>query len=284
MYKDNNFRFSQNTTYGLGGYAKAAYYPESISELTAVFNCLSGHGERFVVLGNGSDVLASDAGFDGSVICTKCLRGIYKTEENTLYCLAGTPVGVLLNYCKDNGFSGLEYLAGIPATIGGVAYMNGGACGKYISSNITTVHYFDGKIHSFSNNQCKFGYKYSIMRDIIGVITGVELKICPETPEIIRQNIAEVLNGRSWHPKGKSCGCVFKNPIGLSAGKLIDECGLKGVSIGGAFVSDKHANFILNDNGTSSDVKRLIDKVKNTVFEKTGILLEEEVVYIGDFK
>lgn len=283
VYRDDNFRFADNTTYGVGGHAKTAYFPDSVQNLKAVFNYLVAQNERFVVLGNGSDILAADGGFDGCVICTKRLKGIYETQDDTLYCLAGTTVGDLLKYCTFKGLSGLEYLAGIPATMGGIAYMNGGAAGTYICDNIVKIDFFDGKNRSFSNNQCDFGYKYSIMRDIIGVITGVEFKVCPEKPENVKKNIACVLNGRNWHPKGKSCGCVFKNPQNVSAGKLIDECGLKGLSVGGAVVSDKHANFILNNGGSAADVKKLIDKVKQTVFEKTGILLQEEVVYIGDF-
>lgn len=283
VYIDNNFRFADNTTYGLGGYAKAAYYPQTVSGLKAVFNHILKLNERFAVLGNGSDILASDNGFGGSVICTKRLKGVYLTDGGNLYCLAGTTVGELLKFCTENGLGGLEYLAGIPATMGGIAYMNGGAAGNYISDNIIKVDYFDGKDRSFSNNQCIFGYKYSIMRDIIGVISGLELKVYPESSENVKQNIACALKKRSWHPKGKSCGCVFKNPLGMSAGKLIDDCGLKGLSVGGAVVSDKHANFILNFGNSARDVKKLIELVKQTVFEKTGILLEEEVVYIGDF-
>ena len=226
----------------------------------SVFNHIKRQGDKLAVIGNGSDILASDKGFDGSVICTKSLKGITLTDNNTVICQAGATVSELLKLCTDNGLGGLEYLAGIPATLGGVVCMNAGAGGRYICGDVVKVDYFDGKNRSFSNKQCKFDYKYSIMRDIIGVISTVELKI-----------------------EGKSCGCVFMNPAGLSAGKIIDDCGLKGACVGGAVVSDIHANFILNRGGSSSDVKELIDRVKNTVLKNTGILLREEVVYIGDF-
>ena len=283
VLKSENFDFSKNTTYGLGGFDKTAYFPKNSNELMSVFNHIKRQGDKLAVIGNGSDILASDKGFDGSVICTKSLKGITLTDNNTVICQAGATVSELLKLCTDNGLGGLEYLAGIPATLGGVVCMNAGAGGRYICGDVVKVDYFDGKNRSFSNKQCKFDYKYSIMRDIIGVISTVELKIEPKNREIVERDIKNVLSGRSWHPKGKSCGCVFMNPAGLSAGKIIDDCGLKGACVGGAVVSDIHANFILNRGGSSSDVKELIDRVKNTVLKNTGILLREEVVYIGDF-
>lgn len=279
---EKNFNFSLNTTYGCGGSADIAYFPESIRQAEAVYNYLTANKIKFVTLGNGSNVLASGKRFDGAVICTKGLKGIYR-YGNSIFCRAGTKVGALLKYCIDNGLSGLEHLAGIPATMGGLVYMNGGAGGKYICDNVISVKLFDGKIRNFSNEQCNFGYKYSTMRDINSLILGVRLEVKPENSEIVRKNVGGFLEKRKWHPKGKSCGCVFKNPDGLSAGKLIDEAGLKGFNIGGAEVSREHANFILNNGARPEDIYSLIKEVKRIVNERTGIMLEEEVVYIGDF-
>lgn len=121
------------------------------------------------------------------------------------------------------------------------------------------------------------------MRDINSLILGVELKVCPQNSEKVRENISRFLGYRKFHPKGASCGCVFKNIGNLSAGKLIDDCGLKGLTCGGAYVSEKHANFLINNGGCAADVYELIKTVKKRVFERTGVKLEEEVVYIGDF-
>ena len=279
----NDFCFAKNTTYACGGNAEIAYYPNTIKQATAVYDYLAKTGKNFVTLGNGSNVLASDKNFDGAVICTKNLKGVSQTGRDTLFCYAGTKVSELLKFCVNNGFGGLEFLAGIPATLGGLAYMNGGAAGEYIGENIVNVLLYDGTIRKFSNKKCNFGYKYSIMRDINSLILGVELKIYPQNGEKVRENISAYLNKRKFHPKGASCGCVFKNVGNLSAGKLIDDCGLKGLTCGKAVVSQDHANFLINKGGRAADVYELINTVKKRVFEQTGIMLEEEVVYIGDF-
>lgn len=281
--KISDYRFSNYTTYGCGGAASVAYFPESFSQTAAVYDYLIDSGIRFVVLGNGSNVLASDNPYRGAVICTKRLRGIRRTGENALFCRAGTSVNLLLKYCTENGFGGLEFLAGIPATVGGIVCMNGGAANNYIGERVTKVKFYDGKFRTFSNNYCNFANKYSTMRDINGVVLGAEIRFDLSESSDVAHKIEYFLRARANQPKGKSCGCVFKNPKGLSAGKIIDEAGLKGLKSGCAEVSSEHANFILNRGDSSADVYRLIREVKRRVFEKTGIVLEEEVVYIGEF-
>ena len=281
--QENNFSFSCSTTYGLGGNAKYAFFPENISQAQEVYNYIKQEKIGHVILGKGSNILASDKFFDGAVIGTKNLKGVYLTEKNSVFCFAGTSVSALLKFCLQNGLGGIEYLAGIPASLGGLVYMNGGACGKYICDNIVSVKHFDGKMRDLSNKNCNFGHKYSIMRDINGIILGAELNLVPQTREKTSEIISQVLKKRKGLPKGKSCGCVFKNPQNFSAGKIIDEVGLKGLSCGGATVSKIHANFIINNGATSAEVYSLIREVKRRVFERTGITLEEEVVYIGDF-
>ena len=281
--KIDDFSFAKNTTYACGGRAKIAYYPSTIAQATAVYDFLTQEGVDFIVLGNGSNILASDKNYDGSVICTKHLRGVSITGPDTIFCYAGTTVASLMKYCENFGLSGLEYLAGIPATVGGLVFMNGGAGGLYIAKNTVNVLLYDGTIRNFANKKCNFAYKYSIMRDINSLILGVELKIEHRDKEKVHENIAAYLAKRKFHPKGASCGCVFKNIGNISAGKIIDECGLKGLRYGGAYVSPAHANFLINDGGCAADVRSLIETVKTRVFELKGITLEEEVVYIGDF-
>ncbi len=278
-----NFSFAKNTTYACGGSAEVAYFPETVKQATVVYDYLVSAGKKFVILGNGSNVLASDKNFEGAVISTKHIRGVSQTGENSIFCYAGTTVSELLKYCVSSGFGGLEYLAGIPATLGGLTLMNGGAGGVYICENVINVMLYNGSILNFSNKKCNFGYKYSIMRDINCLILGVELRIFPQSSQKVRDNISLYLDRRKFHPKGASCGCVFKNRGSVSAGKLIEDCGLKGLSCGGAVVSERHANFLINNGGIAADVYRLIGAVKQRVFERTGIMLEEEVVYIGDF-
>ena len=281
--KSNDFCFANNTTYGSGGIAKYAYFPETVNQTVAVFDYLNCENIRFIILGNGSNILASDKFYDGAVLCTKNLKGVRRTGRDTVFCYSGTMISSLLKYCSDNGLSGLEYLAGIPATIGGIVFMNGGAGGSTICDNVDSVSLYDGKMQKISNKSCNFGHKYSIMRDINSVILGAELKLTPKSDKIVRENITYFLEKRSLQPKGKSCGCVFKNAGNVSAGKIIDEAGLKGLTIGTAKVSEEHANFIINTGKSSADVYALIKEVKKRVFEISGIILEEEVVYIGDF-
>ncbi len=281
--KVTDFDFSKNTTYGLGGKAKAAYFPKNIKEVAAVYDYLSNSGEKFLTLGNGSNVLVSDKGFDGLVIATKDFKGAYRTGENTFFCRAGTTVSSLLKYCLRYGFGGLEYLAGIPATVGGLCYMNGGVNSKHVGDDIVSVKIYDGKMRVFDNKTCGFGNKYSTMRDINCIILGAELRFTPKSSKEIENSISEILDMRRAQPKGKSCGCVFKNYGGVSAGKIIQDAGLKGYNLGGATVSADHANFIINNGGSSSDVYKLISEVKKKVLERMGIGLEEEVVYIGEF-
>lgn len=281
--KVEGFSFAKNTTYACGGTADVAYFPQSVKQAVKIYDYLNKSGTKFVTLGNGSNVLASDKNFDGAVLSTKNLKGVSQIGDDKIFCFAGTTVSELLKFCTDYGFGGLEFLAGIPATVGGLVYMNGGAGGLYIGDNIINAMLYDGLIHIFSNKKCNFGYKYSIMRDINSLILGVELKIYSQNSDKVRNNIAKYLDYRKRLPKGASCGCVFKNHDKISAGKIIEDAGLKGLTCGGASVSRVHANFLINGGGSSADVYSLIGMVKKKVFERTGIMLEEEVVYIGDF-
>lgn len=278
-----NFIFARNTTYGLGGGALGAFFPKNREEVELVVSALLKANQKFTVLGCGSNVLASDSGYDGVIISTKKLTEIYLTDNNLLYCESGVTVAKLLKFCRNNGVGGLEYLAGIPATVGGLALMNGGIAQRHIGDDIEEIEFFDGKYRNFTQKQCHFTNKHSTMRDIIGIIYAAKIKVSSQPKEITQKKIAETLKNRAYLPKGKSCGCVFKNGEDYSAGKLIDNCGLKGLRAGLAEVSPAHANFIINRGNSAADVYKLIHIVKRAVKNMTGIDLVEEVVYIGDF-
>ncbi|MDE6691367.1 MAG: UDP-N-acetylmuramate dehydrogenase [Clostridia bacterium] len=277
------FKFSENTTYGLGGNAIAAYQPKTVYEAKIAFDRLTSNGIPFEILGNGSNVLVSDKGIGGAVISTNNLRGIIRLDKNRLLCLAGTRTGELLAYCKKHSLGGLEYLYGIPASLGGAVFMNAGVNGAAIGKNVECVRIYDGKSRVLTREMCNFAYRHSTMRDIKALILSIIVNVCDSSSEEIEERLTFYKQRRSHLPKGKSCGCVFKNPDGVSAGYLIDNAGLKGFRVGGAYVSDRHASFIINDGGSASDVKALIDIVKSKVLDKFGILLNEEVVYIGEF-
>jgi len=279
---DENFLFSEHTTYGLGGHAKVAYFPETEEAATEIFKFVNCNFKKSLILGNGSNVLASDEFYDGAVICTAKLDSI-SCNGDVLNCQSGVTVKKLLNFCVENGLSGLEYLAGIPASIGGLIYMNGGINCRHLGEDVLTVSIYDGNLRKISNENCDFGNKHSIMRDINAIILNVDLKTVSDDPIRIKKNIEYFLSLRKIQPKGKSCGCVFKNPKNLSAGRLIDEAGLKGLSFGGAYVSSEHANFIINNGATPNEIYSLIHEVKSRVYARFGITLDEEVIYIGEF-
>lgn len=279
---EENFCISTHTTYGLGGVAKRAYFPKNVAEAVAVYDYVIKNFDKYFILGNGSNILASERYYDGAVVCTEKLCGItYK--DGILTCLSGTTVKQIIKFCADEGLTGLEYLAGIPATVGGLTAMNGGINDKHIGDNVVNVSVYNGNSVDFNQNQCLFRYKHSIMRDVNALILSVSLSCNKSSSDAVQNNIDKYMMYRRCQPKGKSCGCVFKNHNGISAGKLIEDAGLKGLSYGGARVSYVHANFIINYGSNSDDVFNLINIVKNKVYNKFGIKLEEEVVYIGKF-
>ncbi len=282
LLESNNFSFAKNTTYGCGGKAKIALFPENIQEARRAYD-IAAKG-KFIILGNGSNILASDKFYDGTVISTKYLSGIYKINDEIICCLSGTKISKLLNYCIQQGLGGLEYLYGIPATVGGAAFMNAGIRGRYIGDNILKVRLYNFKQFDLSKKECNFSYKQSTMRNINALILAVFLKVTPncDKNDIIK-NLQFYKERRKNLPIGRSCGCVFKNCGNISAGKIIQDCNLANFSLGSAKVSDKHCNFILNEGTTSAEVKLLIDFVKQKVYEKSSYKLEEEVIYIGDF-
>lgn len=277
-------KLSRLTTYGLGGYADSCYFPKTPYQAKRVYSYIKAKGEEPIILGNGSNVLISDSGITSSIICLKKMKGIIRLSETRIYCLAGTKISEILKYCKKHSLSGIEYMFGIPASIGGAAFMNAGIGNYAISQNIVNIDYFGDICGKISAKQCKFGYRQSTMRNMNGVILAVTLDLHSASPNEIEEKVNYFKRKRVHLPKGRSCGCVFKNGANYSSGELIDLTGLKGTRIGGAYVSEAHANFIINDGGSADDIKRLINFVKERVFHNFGVQLQEEVVYIGDFK
>lgn len=281
--RTNDFTFADNTTYKVGGKANLSYFPKNICQAIGAINLCKELGYKTFIIGNGSNLIASDKGFDGAVISTKRLVGIIRLKNNRIMCLAGTPISTLLSYCKRHGLGGVEYLTKIPATVGGAVYMNAGAAGKYVGEKIEKVLVYADKKVYLNKNQCNFTYKHSTMRDINCIILAVVLKLEPKPVEEIEDKLRYYSSLRQHLPKGRSCGCVFKNGANYSAGQLIEKAGLKGICCGKAVVSPQHANFIINEGNCAGDVRQLIELVKYVVMLKFGIELEEEVVYIGDF-
>ena len=274
------FDFARHSSIGVGGHAKIAYYPKNIFQMKALLSYLNESKTTYYVVGNMSNVLPCDEDTDKVIVCTKGLTGMQ--VNNCVFVEAGVMSGAFLNACREARKIGAEFLVGIPCTIGGALYMNAGVKERYMAEIVESVLVFkDGKMELLSQKECCYGYKKSSFMDGKSIILGASLRLQNGDSEVIEKEKRYFLEKRAHLPKGKSMGCVFKNPNGATAGALIENVGLKGCRIGGAFISNAHANFIINDkNATSTDVQALIALIKKTVFEKYKIQLEEEIRYL----
>jgi len=261
-------------TYGTGGIASVVVFPKNAAQLK---KCIC---ENCEVVGNGSNVLFSDKPFNGVIIVTNRMEEI-TVCGTTVVAEAGVSLAKVREICELNCLSGLEFTEGIPATVGGATCMNAGCFSKSLSDVIAYVVTDKGV---FNNSSCKFAYRSSAFCDReLGIILKVGFLLKPSESDIIEAKREKFKKLRkSSQPHGKSCGSVFLND-GYFAGKLIDQANLKGCKIGGARVSTKHANFIINEGATSSDIYKLINHVKRVVYEVHGIKLKEEIRYIGNF-
>lgn len=276
--KEENFYLSKHSSIAIGGKAEIVFCPQSVAECVALLQKLQTDGVPYCTLGNLSNVLPPDHSLQKAIVLTKNLNGIKKTEKG-VFAYAGVKSGELLRFCKQNEYSGVEFLQGVPCTLGGALFMNAGVSGRYINEVVDEVLvYRDGKTHTLSNAECQYAYKQSVFMENKDVILGASLHLQKATTEEITAKERAYACKRAHLPKGKSMGCVFKNPQGYTAGELIEKCGFKGTREGGAIVAEEHANFILNTNGaTSRDVEVLIKKIKAVVLEKFGVQLEEEI-------
>lgn len=277
------FAIAKHSTIGCGGSARAAFYPRTAEETEQLISELQRLQIPYYVVGNMSNVLPADGCSRRVFIVTKQMKRIYETpEKNGLYVEAGASAGALLNECKRVGLSGAEFLEGIPCTLGGALYMNAGVSGAYIGDIVQSITVLrEGRILSLSQAECQYSYKKSVFMENQDVLLGVRLCLHKATEKEIFRKREEYSQRRKHLPKGKSMGCVFKNPPNEMAGKLIEGTGLKGFRVGGAVISQQHANFILNDNeAKSAHVKALIKIVKNAVFAQYKIQLEEEIRYL----
>lgn len=276
---ERTFDFSSHCSIGVGGVAPLACYPRTIAACCRLLDFF--HRERipFLVAGNMTNVLPKDGFIDKIVLSTKKL---VRTEIGThTFAEAGVTSGRLLRAFRYAEKSGVEFLVGIPCTLGGALYMNAGVGGAYIADIVKNVTVWqDGSIATLSVAECAYSYKHSLFMEKDWVILGAELTGQDSTASVIATRENAYKKKRLHLPNGKSMGCVFKNPNGESAGKWIDRAGLKGAREGGAYVAQAHANFILNDGtATTQDVCRLIERIRRVVEEKFGVKLEEEIRY-----
>ena len=276
---------SKHTTFNIGGPADYLLFPANMEQLSQIFVLLKNYDIPHTILGNGSNVLVLDKGIRGAVIKMHAPMSYKRCEGNRIIAGAGAYLKHVSQFAAENGLTGMEFACGIPGSLGGAVFMNAGAQGQYIASAVKYVDVFEcGKRLRIPTKECDFSYKCSRFMKRNSIVLGVCLHLKGMETQKIESSLDRVKAARNRLPKGRSMGCVFKNPSSIPAGALIEQAGLKGISHGDAIISDEHANFIITrGNATAEDVRYLIDLAKEQVYKRTGVLLEEEIRYIGDF-
>lgn len=279
----------EHTTFRIGGPAELFAEPDSEENFGKLLAWLHRENIPFAVIGAGSNLLVGDKGFRGVVV--KAGKGLdfVRREGDSIVAGSGVTLAKLANFAAQEGLSGLEFASGIPGTVGGALYMNAGAYGGEMKDIVCKTVYYDenGAKHVLEGEEHQFSYRSSVFASGGKYIAATEMKLTPGETEEIRLRMLE-LNRRRKEKQPlayPSAGSTFKRPEGYFAAKLIEDAGLKGVCVGGACVSEKHAGFVINQSGTATaaEVCELIAKIQETVFDKFGVKLECEVKKLGDF-
>lgn len=277
----------KHISFKVGGPADFLVKPETEEELIQVIKLVKEENIPFLVIGNGSNLLVKDGGIRGVVIELTDNFNNYEIEGNIIKAQSGALLSILGRNALKNSLTGFEFAAGIPGTLGGALAMNAGAYGGEMKQVIKTVRLMDteGNIFELSNEEMKFEYRRSILttNDFIVLSAVIELK--QGNADEIKETMVDYANRRSTKQplNFPSAGSTFKRPEGHFAAKLIDDCGLRGLNLRGAQVSDKHCGFVINSGDASAkDLLDLMFIVKSTVNAKFGIMLEEEVKILGE--
>ena len=280
-----NESLKKHTTYGIGGPADLMIFPKSKQDLIKVIEIINDNKIQLTILGSGSNVLVSDNGIRGAVISLKNSLKKIEVDDNILYAECGTMLGKIVKHAVKNNLIGLENLNGVPGTLGGALIMNAGAWGGEISENLIHVEVINSKseIQKIQKKDLNFSYRQSSFNKD-DILLSAKFNLKKADKDIIKENFIEAQSGRkkSQPLNKRSAGSLFKNPKNNSAGKLLDEAGLKGFSIGDAKISEKHANFFINDGDASSrDMLMLIKKAHKEVKDKFNVNLSLEVKLMG---
>lgn len=276
---------SKHTSFKIGGNAEMLVIVKNIDQLKSVLLACKGNAIPLFVLGKGSNLLISDDGMKGVVLL---LDGDFKEiaiKENTITAGAGVNLAKLCTFALANSLSGLEFAYGIPGSVGGAAYMNAGAYDGEMKDVVKSVTHItrDGDVVTLSADELDLSYRHSVYKTTDDIILFVTVELKEKSSEMIKEKMDDFMNRRKTKQplEYPSAGSVFKRPQGNFAGTLIEKCGLKGKTIGGAQVSQKHAGFIINiGDATCKDVLDLISFVQKTVQEETGYFLEREIIHI----
>jgi UDP-N-acetylmuramate dehydrogenase len=277
------------TTFKIGGPARYFVVAKTVADVAEAITFAKQKQVKWFVLGGGSDVLVSDAGFNGLVIKSELTDIAFDSEKGRVTAGSGVRLSRMITQAAQQGLSGLEFAIGVPASVGGAVWANLGARGKETQEVFVeaTVLDADGNQHLITREQGKFGYRESIFKHEQYIILEATFQLQHEDPETIKKRVQELsaLRKETQDLAAKCAGCVFRNPknqTDVAAAKLIDDLGLKGLTIGGAQVSPIHANFIINTgNATAEDVIILISLIKQKVRDNKGVQLMEEIEYVG---
>jgi UDP-N-acetylmuramate dehydrogenase len=289
-YLETNFRLADLTTYRVGGPAEWFIAPYSVEQLQASVRWASDEGLPITVLGAGSNLLISDHGLPGLVLSTRHLREqSFSEETGRITVAAGKPLPRLCWQLAKQGWAGLEWAVGVPGTIGGAVVMNAGAHGESISDSLVEALILnsDGTLQTLSNEQLKYSYRSSILQESQNIVLSATFTLAAkQDAEIVQATTESHLNHRlTTQPyELPSCGSVFRNPRPKTAGWLIENTELKGFTIGGAQISPKHANFIVNIGGAkAADIYNLIFHVQTMIEARWALKLHPEVKILGNF-
>jgi UDP-N-acetylmuramate dehydrogenase len=281
-----NEPLAKHTTFGIGGPADLFYEAKTTKEVVGAVNLVQEVGIDWLILGAGSNLLVSDDGVRGLVIKVGLKKYKVHKESGSFNIVAGAGMSLpdLVSLTQKLGLAGLEFLVGIPGTIGGAIWGNAGAWQNEISDLVESVRVVsqEGKAFWLPKNECRFAYRNSRFKRTKEAILEVKLKLKKGDRKKIARRIKTFQEKRSQQPQGLSAGCVFVNPKPQPAGALIDQCGLKGKTIGKAQISPQHANFIINLGGAKAkDVMSLIQLAKKEVKRKFNLELKEEIQLVG---
>ncbi len=274
---------SRHTTFKVGGNAKIIIEPNSLENIKNVVKFCNKNNLRYMAVGNGSNLLVSDNGIDAVVIILgKDFSSIKLIDENKIFVESGAMLTKLCKFALENDLAGLEFAYGIPGTCGGAAFMNGGAYGGEMKDVLVYCECVDnnGDVKIIKGDDMKLSYRHSVFQENGYIITGLCLELEKGNHDEIKDKMDDLLSRRKEKQplEFASAGSTFKRPEGHFAGALIEQCGLKGASVGGAEVSVKHAGFVVNKGGaTCSDILNLCEMIKNKVYNETGVTLEMEV-------
>ena len=277
-----------HTTFGIGGSCIALIEPREVEDIIEAIKICRENNIKFFVIGNGSNLLVSDEGYNGVIIKLKKEFSTIKVEGEYVIAKSGAKLSEVFDVILENSLAGFEFASGIPGTIGGAIYMNAGAYGGEMKDIVETVEVLDMdtfEVKELKNEELEFSYRNSIIQNKNYIVLAIKLKLQKGNKEEIKaiyEDLREKRNSKQPLNFG-SAGSTFKRPEGHFASKLIEDSGLKGYHINDAWVSEKHSGFVVNKgNASCKEILELIDHVKNIVFEKFGVKLEMEVKILKD--